>query len=155
MTRNADSLVLTIDMAHWRAPNGWRVAAEGSRWHSARGDGGRRDIAGGLAVPVSGRSQRYPIIAVAVLKVSATGRHILRRHRASADLLYLCKRHHFDDGGRVRMVEPCWRQVRRYGAHQIPDPQACVIARLGPRGRPAQRTGRNCRSVHSDERACR
>ena len=67
MTRNADSLVLTIDMAHWRAPNGWRVAAEGSRWHSARGDGGRRDIAGGLAVPVSGRSQRYPIIAVAVL----------------------------------------------------------------------------------------
>ena len=88
-------------------------------------------------------------------EVSATGRHILRRHRASADLLYLCKRHHFDDGGRVRMVEPCWRQVRRYGAHQIPDPQACVIARLGPRGRPAQRTGRNCRSVHSDERACR
>jgi|SRR6516164_1200179 len=60
MTRNADSLVLSIDMAHWTAPNGWRVAEEGSRWRSARGNGGRRDNASGLAVPVSGRSQRYP-----------------------------------------------------------------------------------------------
>ena len=55
----------SIDTAHWRAPNGF--AEEGSRWRFSRGNGGCRDIAGGLAVPVSGRSQRYPIVAVAVL----------------------------------------------------------------------------------------
>jgi hypothetical protein len=47
------SVVPSIGTAHWRAPIGYRVAEEGSRWRSARGNGGRRAIAGGLAVPVT------------------------------------------------------------------------------------------------------